>query len=188
MSRFSDEYESDYNNAGDLWQANVRRALAGRKGQKALRELREALLALPEKRLISGALCTVGEARREPPPNPYYERWPQAMDDYRDDYDETLKTEGEGVCAIGAFLWYRQVKSGLDPQGAFDALPTLLGSDGGADLDTAMAGKDAGLTMTLAWDLAYRNDEHLGGATPEERYERFLSWLDTVIQPEAVAA
>jgi hypothetical protein len=50
-----------------LWDANVRRSLKGKAGQKALRELRDALLALPEKRLIAnlltddrGDVCAVG--------------------------------------------------------------------------------------------------------------------------------
>lgn len=51
-----------------LWQANVRRAIAGKRGQKALRDVETALLALPSKRLLSGELvdhqagevCVVG--------------------------------------------------------------------------------------------------------------------------------
>jgi hypothetical protein len=44
-----------------LWEANVRRAIAGRRGQQALLDLEAALLALPTKRLIAGALCAEGE-------------------------------------------------------------------------------------------------------------------------------
>ena len=51
----------------DLWQANIDRCLKGKKGQAALLEFREALLALPEKRLIAdalydeeGSVCAVG--------------------------------------------------------------------------------------------------------------------------------
>lgn len=39
-----------------LWNANCRRSLRGKAGQRELRELEAALLALPEKRLIGGAL------------------------------------------------------------------------------------------------------------------------------------
>lgn len=68
MSRFnSDDYDFDYPNQGDLWSANVQRHLAGAKGQAILRELRDALLTLPERKLINGRLadeqgcvCTVG--------------------------------------------------------------------------------------------------------------------------------
>jgi hypothetical protein len=182
VSRFSDEYEEDawYANAGALWQANLRRALVGRRGQRALRELREALLALPEKRLIAGALCTVGaRTRPEPDYGEFGLKW------YRKGLEETLDTEGEGVCAIGAYLWHRKVKSGVDPERAFEELPMLLGSEGGGDYETAQAGADAGLTFTLAWGLAYRNDALLEAATPEERYESFLAWIDDqLIEPE----
>lgn len=68
MSRFSgDDYDPQFQNANELWWANVERHLNGAKGQAVLRELREALLSLPEKRLIHGRLadeqgcvCTVG--------------------------------------------------------------------------------------------------------------------------------
>lgn len=43
-----------------LWNANCRRSIKGRAGQRELRQLEAALLALPEKRLIHGAL-TNGE-------------------------------------------------------------------------------------------------------------------------------
>lgn len=180
MSRFGgwEDAESDYNNAGDLWQANVRRALGGRRGRKALTELREALLALPEKRLIAGALCLVGGADR--PDERIDDKWARQEVEYK------VEQQGEGVCAIGAFLWHRKVKAGADPQAAFDELPTLLDVyDGG--METADAGKAAGLTFTLAWDLAYRNDELLEAATPEERYEKFLAWIDGELAEEVTA-
>lgn len=67
MSRFDNDYEPEYNNAWDLWNASLNQHLGGAKGQQALRELRDALLAMPEKCLIAGRLadeqghvCTVG--------------------------------------------------------------------------------------------------------------------------------
>lgn len=39
-----------------LWNANCERSLRGKQGQQELRELKAALLALPEKRLIHGSL------------------------------------------------------------------------------------------------------------------------------------
>jgi hypothetical protein len=44
------------------WNANVRRCLAGRKGQAFLWELYQALEALPERRLITGGLVDQGGA------------------------------------------------------------------------------------------------------------------------------
>ena len=102
MSRFYDDYEEYFPNQGELWHANVQRALKGKRGRKALAELREALLALPDKRLIAGALCTVGgvEKRVEPRSDP--RGW------YRQDFEAKLDREGEGVCAIGAYLWLKK--------------------------------------------------------------------------------
>lgn len=172
MSRFEDyDCEEWFPNQGELWHANVKRALAGKRGKKALSEMREALLTLPEKRLIAGALCTVGGVeRRARPGDPH--RW------YREDLAARVESEGEGVCAIGAYLWFKKVKAGADPQAAFDELPTLLDSDGEGDIATAEAGRAAGLTFTLAWTLASRNDSTFDDMTPEQRYDAFMKWLD----------
>jgi hypothetical protein len=172
VSRFDDYYDEEwFPNQGELWHANVKRALAGKRGRKALAEMREALQALPEKRLIAGALCTVGgveqRAKRNDPHG-----W------YREDLARKVKAEGEGVCAIGAYLWFRKVKAGADPQAAFDELPTLLDSEGEGDVATADAGRRAGLTFTLAWTLASKNDSAFDAMTPEERYDAFMQWLD----------
>ncbi len=59
--------EEDYSGQFDLWQANCERSMRGKKGQAELKELRTALLALPEKRLIhelledeDGGVCAIG--------------------------------------------------------------------------------------------------------------------------------
>src|SRR5690349_19793655 len=54
MNRF-DDFDGDIVPEG-LWRGRVNSALRGKRGQRALREIREALLALPAKRLIAGAL------------------------------------------------------------------------------------------------------------------------------------
>lgn len=51
---YSDEEERPGQFA--LWDANCRRSIRGKIGQRELRELEAALLALPDKRLIHGAL------------------------------------------------------------------------------------------------------------------------------------
>jgi hypothetical protein len=48
--------DEDYPGQFNLWQANCARSLRGKAGQAELRELEAALVALPEKRLIHGAL------------------------------------------------------------------------------------------------------------------------------------
>lgn len=67
MSRISYNDEEDYPGQFGLWQANCIRSIQGKQGQEELRALRDALLALPEKRLIHGSLddedggvCAIG--------------------------------------------------------------------------------------------------------------------------------
>jgi hypothetical protein len=67
MSRISYSDEEDYPGQFELWQGNCRRSLKGRQGQSELVVLRDALLALPDKRLIhgllvdeEGAVCAIG--------------------------------------------------------------------------------------------------------------------------------
>lgn len=67
MSRISYSDEEDYPGQFDLWQANCDRSIEGKKGQAALRELEQALLELPEKKLIGhklqdegGGVCAIG--------------------------------------------------------------------------------------------------------------------------------
>ena len=64
MSRSGYSEDGDY---ADLWRANVERTVAGKRGQSFLRELVEALEAMPEKRLITndlktenGEVCAIG--------------------------------------------------------------------------------------------------------------------------------
>jgi hypothetical protein len=164
MSRFydCDDYDEWFPNQAALWRANADRAMDSKKGHAALADLREALRHLPEKRLIGGAFCTVDHERRN-------------LDDGVVD-----DVGGEGVCAVGAYVWWQKVKKGADPAEAFAELPTLYGEDYGQDSEaTASAGKAAGLAFPLAWDLAYMNDEQWSRCTPEERYERFMAWLDS---------
>jgi len=68
----------------------------------------------------------------------------------------------------------------MDPDEAFASLPTLGSHENGDPLEATarLAEKDAGLAFTLAWNLAYKNDETFGRMTPEERYTAFLAWID----------
>jgi hypothetical protein len=220
MSRYSD---SDYGDdelavlAQGRWQRNARATLKSKRGRKALAEIRDALLALPEPRLIEGALCTVGGPERVP------EVTDAEIDDhvarlrgaglYRDDdarRDETARWmredrederravaesigslgQGCGVCVNGALLWHRLVKGGMTPDEAFAALPSAATSDDG-DLmgETArIAEKDAGIAYTLAYELAFRNDETYQRMTPEERWSAFLAWINAELGDSVPAA
>lgn len=217
MSRYTDNdgWDDDYwaLNQG-RWEHNMRVALKGKRGRKALAELREALMALPEHRLIEGAVCTVGGVDKRLPPMAAEEaerhatalgevgvktesaRWhAESLRRGREEEREALgavidRNGGVGVCAVGALLWHRKVKAGADPAEAFDSVPLIFDGDqdGGDALDeTANAGKDAGLTYTLAWMLAYRNDEQFRAMTPEERHAAFIAWIDEQLVEVAAA-
>ena len=68
MSRFSgDDYDPNFPNEGELFWANAMRSIGGKPGRALLRILRDELLSMPEKKLISGRLadeeghvCAVG--------------------------------------------------------------------------------------------------------------------------------
>lgn len=57
-SRINYTDEEDHPGQFALWDANCSRSIKGKAGQRELRELEAALLALPNKRLVSGALST----------------------------------------------------------------------------------------------------------------------------------
>jgi hypothetical protein len=209
VSRYSeyDDYEGDPEQvlARGRWERNAKAVLRSRRGRKALAEIREALLALPEKRLIEGALCTVGGAERVPEVTEaeidaefgrlksagiwqpgYYTRddlanWKRDdREDERRAITENAEGQGCGICVNGALLWHRLVKGGMTPEEAFAALPTVVTADGVNPMEETarIAEKDAGIAYTLAWELAYRNDETYRGKSPEERYAAFLAWID----------
>lgn len=170
MSRVGDydDYDQNFPNEWAFWERRTRAVMSGKPMRKALAELREALLALPEKRLISSALCTVGKAdKTEGPYGKYYD----------DAKQELIDAEGEGVCAVGAFAWYKRVKAGEDPQEAFKAIPLNPDYEGDPSVTTE-TGVAAGLSYTLAWILMGRNDDTYGELTPEQRYDAFLTWID----------
>ncbi len=203
MSRYNDydDYEGEPEQilAMGRWEHNARVALKGKRGRKALQELREALMALPEHRLIEGAVCTVGaeqrRARIEAQERAIWERmnpeWRPAEPDLEGvaDLDALVRSEGEGVCAVGALVWHRKVKAGDDPAEAFASLPDLADEGTDALNETAhLAKEQAGLTFTLAWELAYRNDETFDRMTPEERWTAFVAWIDRELGSEQVPA
>jgi hypothetical protein len=202
MSRFGD-YSDDlyFNNQGDFWWANIERALSGRRGQVALRELEAALVELPEPKLISGHLsmngqvCAVGAlvARRRCAKG-------ESRDAVLQELERLIPIEcahcyhaeeshQDGTCSAcegRRRAWeashdepYRWLCPGFEPSDE---------SYGDGELRTAEAGVSVGLTYSLAWRLSYLNDEDFEGLTPEERYERVLAWVrGAIIEESAVA-
>lgn len=194
MSRFSDDYDEDFRNQGLLWEANYQRALSGKRGQRALRTLEAALLALPEPRLISshlalngqvcamGALithqrCEAGESRE------------QVLAELEDLAPPTCDkcwheraAHADGRCS----RCIEYTASGFGSHRCDGYVPSDESDDYG--LITAQAGRDAGLTFTLAWGIAQENDNSwVGEETPEQRYQRILAWARKRILPEETA-
>jgi hypothetical protein len=67
MSRIGYSEDEDYPGQFSLYQANCKRSIRGKMGQEELKELRAALLSLPDERLIRGSLqdeeggvCAIG--------------------------------------------------------------------------------------------------------------------------------
>lgn len=87
MSRIS-YYDGDDILAAGRWEGRAKSTLSGRPGQSALRRLREALLALPEKRLCEGFLadngttCAIGALCAYDYGLRYGVGWAEAMDQY----------------------------------------------------------------------------------------------------------
>lgn len=197
MSRF---VEADWGDGPfltwEMFEHNLARHLGSLRGQQALAALEEALLALPQRRLVrghlaaAGAVCTVGalvayrQAQAEQcPVQQIIDRMSQgvACTDCLHPYGAH---PGGGRCTAERRLL-----------GGGTALCFCTGYEAAADDEyggideTRRAGVAAGLTRTLAEHLAYLNDEEFAQATPEERYTRALAWARRMQgKPDEVAA
>lgn len=156
MSRFGylEDGEPDYPNAGDLWDATVRNTLRGRKALPFLRELEAALLALPEPKLIEGALARTDGACC------------------------ALGAWGKARLDAGGTLHH--VWSEGPEIRTFAQLATLGEATADESLWTEEFGVLNGMLRPLAWMIAYQNDEG-GAATDEERYAHVLRWVRQAI-------
>jgi hypothetical protein len=165
-------FESDYDEcsvgallAWGRWQHNFPLAVNGKRGQAALRLLEAALLAMPEKRLISGWLATPdGECCV----NGLYVAAKVAEDE-----GIPLREAVSKVAAQTDVPWDELERSG--PGEYRDEWGRVEDGDGWEP--TVDAAKRAGLTFTLAWHLGDMNDETCHGKTPEERYTYVLDWV-----------
>lgn len=100
--------DEDFPGQAFLWEANLERSLKGKKGQASLRELEFALLALPEKRLITdelenlkGEVCALGAlARFKGKENPKTAKVLETDDDaYYFDDDDRMETASVELAA-----------------------------------------------------------------------------------------
>lgn len=136
----------------------VASAIRGARGQAFLREMLTALDAMPEKRLISGALVFDGQ-----PDIPWD---PLPNEDVIVGGDQLVTGWGEivrvgDVCAMGCLGRARGAR--MDDIDAHDA-PQVAGL--------------FSIAEALAREIAWVNDEEwFGENTPEHRFERVRTWI-----------
>lgn len=153
MSRFDFDDDGERHITWQMWQWNLTRALHSKNGHEKLREFRDALMAVPGHRLVRDKVATI---------------------------------EGE-VCAIGAFAAFKQTQNGKSWAEATADLNQRLhpvsewwvGEDETDAWSTQYVGiRECGLNATLAWQLAYQNDEEFVAAgTPEELWQATYDWV-----------
>jgi hypothetical protein len=140
-----------------LWDANVRRSLKGKAGQLALRDLRDALLALPEKRLIANVL----------------------MDD-----EGGVCAVGAYAKAKGLDLERFDPEDESDEVGVVAGMPRLVAWSVVAQNDFVNdVVWEVAHGPLRRWDAHYKGGIPLvREMTPEERYERILAWVDAQLR------
>jgi len=177
MSRIGD-CEPDDNESflrACAFDANGERAILGRKGQRFMRELEAALLALPEKRLTAGALT-----------RPPHTMMVEGFEVLR--FDLERGEHGE-YCALGAVALKREMDCGKPK---LQALRDLNQNDLDDDDDESSMGYEKideaayllGIPTPLAWKVACANDE-CAPSDPAERWAYMLKWVRARIRPMA---
>lgn len=156
MSRIQeyDGWGEDYPNQWQLQEANTQRQLRGKKGRAILRQLEEALLALPEKKLVSsklaqstGEVCAVGAMM-------------------------VAKRVKAGMTHQEAVLDLLATYPGCDADDPIDS---------GWETWT-LAAREEVAPRSLAWEFVAMNDERCEFYTPEQRYEHVLSWVQDLLK------
>lgn len=135
--------------------ANTERHLKGEKGQKALKELEEALLALPEKKLIYFNFVT----------------------------RKSILDEVGEVCALGAVALKRRMDKGMTRAQAIRDMEEKAPE--GPDYIKVSAWESIEETSeflklkpNFVWSVVEQNDEQCGNkVSPEDRYRHVLEWV-----------
>jgi hypothetical protein len=149
--RFEGDYDEEFPGQYMLWEANLERHFSGKAGQAKLRELRDALVALPEKRLIEtrladeqGNVCALGAL-----------------------VVHHRVEAGEDRGAVLAEIAQRI----HDDDGYVDTWE--------AEEGTRKEALRCGVKPPLIYTVAYENDFGPSSKeTPEKRYNRMLSWVE----------
>jgi hypothetical protein len=160
VSRFGDDGDGDL--PAVFWQIDLHRALTSGRGQRILRDIKAGLLAMPERRLVESHIVQEGA--------------------WRDDDSREI----EGVCAVGAYAAWLKVQAGATWANAFADLADRWGGEQDAHWNTVQLGRSLGLARTVAYELAYVNDEYFGGMAPEDRWHAVLDWVRAQLLPPGV--
>lgn len=163
MPREYYEEDCDGPDITGLWEANIRRALTGKKGQRALRDVQAAL------QQMAMNLDYV------------FPEWMPATSGPRLISDDLIR--GSDVCTIGALIRYRL------PLNQFQQIKSQWcscfypGEGGSFALESTInRAMDLGMTRTLAYVLADLNDRPgYSSETPEQRYKRVLHWINLTL-------
>jgi len=158
MSRVSYSDDEDYPGQYALWQANCERSARGKVGQRVLREMEAALLALPSPRLIAnavslrGEVCAVGA------------------------YLAAKKAQQAGTDIASAIATIEQECGDEDAQSynETDELGTAAG------MPRLVAWKLVALNDIEVPHGRYRSGVYVE-TTPEERYAEVLAWVRSQI-------
>lgn len=177
--------EADYLDMG-RWEWNSRRVMLSARGQRWLRELEAALLAMTDKRLVRG----LAEVRLE-----------------EDGFGERVETPL--VCAVGTLALYKGVSfDDLEPEGTATDTIELAENLGMAPTMAAIIGDENDKSFThvidrLRYGYHYVYDETtkkniktpatsrlrdylFDHETPEDRYVRMLAWVRSqILEPVA---
>jgi hypothetical protein len=218
VSRISYSEEEDYPGQFNLWQANLMRSVRGRAGQAALRELKTALDAMPEKRLIEGHLvkdgevCTVGA---------FALGKVMSKGKAREEALAELEAEYGGLESCDTCFHYAKshqpdepcsecVEWRDNPDGLSRARQNSVGrgtdyyanwkpcsvfvdnsyDDEDEEGITEEAAVRLGMPRMVAWKLVELNDEIWSGHTftPEKRYQLVYDWVERSLREQAVPA
>jgi hypothetical protein len=200
VSRFSsDDYEEMFPNQGELWHANLQRAIKGKRGQRDLRTLEAALLALPAHRLIEGYIargdevCAVGAFALQRRVEKGEDR-EAVLAELREattvycnrcshpEHDHHAHESGCEGCARQAKL---SIEAGRPVAGWNQPHDFEYGYTEDDGDETARVGKRAGMTYVLAWRIGQLNDEDFARLSPEDRYVEVLAWVRAHIETVA---
>lgn len=157
------------------WEGNIRRICRGKRGQRILRELCEALLALPERRLIAnklenkrtGEVCAIGALAR----------YKGALPDFEDDGDSELTREVGENLGLGFMLTWE-----LGYMNDEACRPLHLGARS-VPLDVPITEETSGWGNGRPARTLYATVRgELRGYTPEQRWQRIYDWAANQVQ------